>query len=58
MKINDLQLRGINMPKIIIVNGLKCIYDETVLETIYNEEDSTIRMTKNDWENFKKELKE
>ena len=46
------------MPKIIIVNGLKCIYDETVSETIYNEEDSTIRMTKNDWEKFKKELKE
>ena len=47
-----------NMPKIIIINGLKCIYDETVLETIYNEEDSTIRMTKNDWEKFKKELSE
>lgn len=46
------------MPKIIIVNGLKCIYDKTVSETIYSEEDSTIRMTKNDWEKFKKELKE
>ena len=44
------------MPKIIIVNGLKYIYDETVLETTYNEKDSTIRMTKNDWEKFKKEL--
>lgn len=43
------------MLKIIIVNGLKCIYDETVLETTYNEEDSTIRMTKNDWEKLKKE---
>lgn len=46
------------MLKIIIVNELKCIYDETVLETTYNEEDSTIRMTKNDWEKFKKELKD
>lgn len=44
------------MPKIIIVNGLKCIYDKKVSETIYNEEDGTIRMTKNDWEKFKKEL--
>ena len=46
------------MPKIIIVNGLKCIYDETVLETIHDEENSIIRMTKTDWEKFKKELKE
>ena len=49
---------GVNMPKIIIINGLKCIYDKTVSETTYNEEDSIIRMTKNDWDNFKKELKE
>lgn len=44
------------MPKIIIANGWKCIYDETVLETIYNEENSTIRMTKEDWEKFQKEF--
>lgn len=44
------------MPKIIIVNGLKCIYDKTVPETTYDEEYGTIRMTKNDWEKFKKEL--
>ncbi len=44
------------MPKLIIINGWKCIYDETVLETTYNEENSIIRMTKNDWEEFKKEL--
>lgn len=30
------------MPKLIIVNGLKYIYDETILETTYNEENSTI----------------
>lgn len=44
------------MPKLIVVNGLKCICDETALESMYNKADSTIRMTKNDWENFKKEL--
>lgn len=44
------------MPKIIIANGWKCICDETVLETTYNEENSTIRMTKKDWEEFKKEF--
>ena len=44
------------MPKLIIVNGLKCIYDETILKTTYNEENSTIRMTKKDWEEFKEEF--
>lgn len=46
------------MPKIIIINGVKCICDETALESMYYEADDTIVMTKNDWENFKKELKE
>ena len=37
-----------------VVNGLKYIYDETVSETTYDEENSTIRMTEKDWEKFKK----
>lgn len=45
------------MPKIIVINGVKCICDETALENIYYEEDSTIIMKKNDWEKFKQELK-
>ena len=39
-----------------VVNGLKDIYDETVERSIYDEKESTIRMTKKDWEKFKKEL--
>lgn len=44
------------MPKIIIVNGWKCICDETALESVYNEEDKTMSLTKKDWEKLKKEL--
>ena len=44
------------MPKIIVVNGLKCICDETAVENMYYEADGTVLMTKNDWEKFKKEL--
>ncbi len=40
-----------------IVNRLKYILDETVTKTTYDEENSTIRMTLKDWEQFKKELK-
>lgn len=46
------------MPKIIIVNGWKCICDEKSLESIYNEEDKTMSLTKKDWEKLKKELME
>lgn len=38
-----------------LINGLKYIYDETVTTTTYDEENSTIRMIKKDWEKFKKE---
>lgn len=41
-----------------ILNGLKYIYDETVTKTTYDEKNSTIRMTKKDWEKFKKEIKQ
>ena len=40
-----------------VVNGLKYICDETVSKTTYDEENSTIRMAKKDWEQFVKELK-
>ena len=40
-----------------IINGLKYVYDETVAKTTYDEENSTIRMTKEDWIQFKEELK-
>ena len=39
-----------------VVNGLKYVYDETVTKTIYDEENSIIRMTEKDWKKFKKEL--
>ena len=39
-----------------VVNGLKYICDETVSKTTYDEENSTIRMTRSDWEEFKKEV--
>ena len=39
-----------------LVNGLKYIYDETVEKTTYDEKESTIRMTKKDWEYFKKQI--
>lgn len=41
-----------------IVNGLKYVYDENIAKTTYDEENSTIRMTRKDWEKFKKELEE
>ena len=38
------------------VNGLKYVLDEDITKSTYDEENSTIRMTKKDWEKFKKEL--
>jgi len=37
-----------------VVNGLRYILDETVTKTTYDEKESTIRMTRKDWEQFKK----
>ena len=39
-----------------VVNILKYVYDETVTKTFYDEENSIVRMTKKDWEQFKKEI--
>lgn len=39
-----------------VVNGLKYIYDKTVTKTTYDEENSTIRMTLEDWNQLKKEV--
>lgn len=44
-------------PKIIVVNGLKYIRDENVVETVYYSEDNTVRMTNEDWIKFIKKLK-
>lgn len=38
------------------MNGLKYIYDDNIEKSTYDEENSTIRMTKKDWEKFKKEV--
>ena len=39
-----------------VVNGLKYVCDETLTKSTYDEENSTIRMTRKDWKQFKKEL--
>ena len=39
-----------------IINGLKYVYDEAITKTTYDEKNSTIRMTKKDWKQFKKEI--
>ena len=39
-----------------VVNGLRYIYDKTVIKTTYDEENSTIRMTLKDWNRLKKEV--
>lgn len=48
------------MSELIIIDtikGLKYICDEAIEETFYDEKNSTIRMTLNDWGKFvKKEL--
>ena len=38
------------------VNNLKYICDETISETLYDEESSTIIMCKKDWEKFKDKI--
>ena len=38
------------------VNSLKYVLDEDITKSTYDEENSTIRMCKKDWEKFKKEL--